>query len=51
MGIEPDTSGMLSQNHTPRPTLLVKKGVQESQQMEWLPIAFRGLQDVFLEDM
>ena len=30
VGIEPETSGMVSQNHTPRPPLLVKKEVQQS---------------------
>ncbi len=40
--IEPDTPGILSQNHTPRPTLFVKKGVQESQQIQWLLIAVQG---------
>ena len=41
MGIEPGTSGMLSQNHTTRPQLLVKKEVQESQQMQLLQIAVK----------
>ena len=42
VGIEPETSGMVSQNHTPRPPLLVKKEVAESQQMQLLPIAVQG---------
>ena len=34
VGIEPETPGMLSQNHTPRPPLLGKKDVQVSQQFQ-----------------
>ena len=44
VGIEPETPGMVSQNHTPRPPPLVKKQVAESQQMQLLPgiNAFQG---------
>ncbi len=42
LGIEPETSGMVSQDHTPRPPLVVKKEVAESHQMQLLPIVVQG---------